>query len=598
VRLLALLLVGSLGAGFSAWALPRGGRMARAGATVGVLALIGVTVAAFLLRANRVNELGSPETGAFDLHLVSTVYLRLVLGLWGLQSLLLVFVAFLLGGLDRLRGFLPAILAAMAGGAAAMAAADLPIGAAMAAAGGVASLLVILNVEGPAAVAAGARELRVSLLGGAILLVSIAVVPVVAQLALIEGGVGGTGPATVTSGGVATPALGFVTLAFALVVSARWGVLPFHLRVSRLTDLVPGETLPLLLAWIAVPMTVVALAAVDRLVSPLALSLDGERLVIVLVSLATLVLAALAAFVHDDLRHASAYLVIADAGLVLLAIAALDPAAWGPGRAWVVALAASKTALLAWAVVAEDRFGTRSLPDLRGWIRRSPLLAAALIVTTVATFGLPPLLGMPAWVALDARLGLASAAADAPWEAVLFLAGLLTLPTYLRILGIGTGRPTSRVDGAPPERIVRRRKPRELLKVEQEQVAAATTTESPATPAPTPRRASAARSSTKGTSAKAATTPTSTAPALDAAAPPPTARSKRPSTPAIPAGGRAASQGMARRIGVILTRDRTELLSATVLALAILAALTSLGALDLASAAAENAPILLVGGSD
>ena len=55
---------------------------------------------------------------------------------------------------------------------------------------------------------------------------------------------------------------------------------------------------------------------------------------------------------------------------------------------------------------------------------------------------------------------------------------------------------------------------------------------------------------------------------------------------------------MARRIGVILTRDRTELLSATVLALAILAALTSLGALDLASAAAENAPILLVGGSD
>ena len=39
-----------------------------------------------------------------------------------------------------------------------------------------------------------------------------------------------------------------------------------------------------------------------------------------------------------------------------------------------------------------------------------------------------------------------------------------------------------------------------------------------------------------------------------------------------------------------LRRDRTELLAAGVLALAVLAALTSWGALDLAGAAAEPAP--------
>jgi hypothetical protein len=98
--------------------------------------------------------------------------------------------------------------------------------------------------------------------------------------------------------------------------------------------------------------------------------------------------------------------------------------------------------------------------------------------------------------------------------------------------------------------------------------------------------------------ARAPVPTTSSASALSATATAPTARSRRPATPAIPAGGRAATQGLARRLGVILARDRTELLSATVLALAILAALTSWGALDLGAAAAEPAPILLFGGSD
>jgi formate hydrogenlyase subunit 3/multisubunit Na+/H+ antiporter MnhD subunit len=364
------------------------------------------------------------------------------------------------------------------------------------------------------------------------------------------------------------------------VMAARWGMLPFHLRVSRLTDLVPGETLPLLLAWIAVPMTVVALAAVDIVVAPLALPLEGERLVLVLLALGTLVLAALAAFVHDDLRHAAGYLVIADAGLLLLAVAALDPGAFGPGRAWLVALAASKTALLAWAAVAEDRFGTRSIPDLRGWIRRSPLLAAALVVTTVATFGLP------GWVALDARIGLATAAAASPWREVLILAGLLTLPTYLRILGVGVGRATSRVDGAAPERIVRRRKARELLAVEQEAAASGS-----GAPAVTARAATAATPPKAAKAGSSAALPASTGE-------PPGSRSRRPTAPGIPRAGGAATQSASRKVGEILRRDRTELLSAAVLALAILAALTSWGALDLRTAAAEPAPILLSGGSD
>ena len=229
------------------------------------------------------------------------------------------------------------------------------------------------------------------------------------------------------------PALGLLTVAVGLAVAGRWGMLPFHVRVSRLTDLVPPETLPLLLAWIAVPLTVVAFAAVDRLIAPLALPLAGERTVLVVLAVLTLVGASLAAWLHDDIRRVTGYLVVADSGLLLLAIAAMDPAAWGPGRAWVIVLAASKSALAAWAAVTEDRFETRSVPDLRGWARRSPLLALALAITALATFGLP------GWVAFDSRSSLATLVAEEPWSGLLLLAGFLTLPTYLRLLAVGAG---------------------------------------------------------------------------------------------------------------------------------------------------------------
>ena len=120
MRLLLLLVIGGIGAAVAAWGLPRGGRSARIGALVGVVALVAITGDGFLLRPGRLTDTGQPVTGIFDAHLVATVYLRLIVGLWGLMSLLLVFAAWLLGGLTRLRGLLPATLAAMTGGTVAM----------------------------------------------------------------------------------------------------------------------------------------------------------------------------------------------------------------------------------------------------------------------------------------------------------------------------------------------------------------------------------------------------------------------------------------------------------------------------------------------
>ena len=567
MRLLLLLVVGSLGTGIAMWGLPRGGRAARVGVAVGVIALLVITVDAFVLRPARLTDTGQPITGLFDAHLVTTDFLRLVVGLWGLESLVLVFMAWLLGGLARLRGLLPATLAAITGGTVAMASADLGVGAGAAAATGLAALIVILLVEGPAAVAAAARELRVTLVAGAVLLVVIAVVPIAARLTLIASGVG-SDVATDAAGSVAGPAMGLITVALGLAVAGRWGMLPFHVRVSRLTDLVPPETLPLLLAWIAVPLTVVAFAAVDRLIAPLALPLVGERTVLVVLAALTLVGASLAAWLHDDIRRVTGYLVVANSGLLLLAIAAMDTAAWGPGRAWVVVLAASKTALAAWAAVTEDRFETRSVPDLRGWARRSPLLAVALAVTALATFGLP------GWVAFDSRSSLATLVADQPWSGLLLVAGFLTLPTYVRLLTVGVGRVTSRVDRTAPERMGRRRRQIETLPVEME-----------------------------GSEIDAE--PTQGAPiGQEAAGGSPVASSAAPRTAAARAAPARATTGAERAAlawqGLVdtLRRNRTELLSGAVLALAVLGALASWGALGIDDAAAEPAPIILGPGSD
>jgi hypothetical protein len=375
-------------------------------------------------------------------------------------------------------------------------------------------------------------------------------------------------------------------------------------RIAALTDAAPPVALPLLIAWIPLPFVVVSLTVVDELLAPLALPLEAERGLIVAITLVTLTAAALAAFVADDLRHATGYLVIADTGIALLAVAALAPAAWGPARVWLVVVAASKTALAAWTAVTEDRFATRSIPDLRGWVHSAPILAAALVTIMVATFGLP------GWVAFEARGNLAKLAAGGPWNLLLVVAGFLTLPTYFRILALGFGPSTSHVDRAAPERVRSARLPRRGsrgggLQVEQEGAGAvaastgdapATVAQEPGTPAARPRTGAGSRPPATFSTAPAASAAGPAASAGTAVAPGGGADS--PGARTRPGGAGSAGSRLAAASATRLRRDRAELLSAGVLALALLASLVAWGVLDIGHAAAEPAPAVVGTGAD
>ncbi|HET7830598.1 MAG TPA: proton-conducting transporter membrane subunit [Candidatus Limnocylindrales bacterium] len=561
MELILLLAIAAFGATASGFGLARGGREGRVGAVLGGLSLLGVVAVSFALTAPRVGA-GEipPGIGVLDGRLIPNNYMRLVIALWALDGLLIVLIAWLASGLAGLRGLMPAVLASIAGGSVALAATNLVLGAAAAGATGLVALLVLLAFRDPGGIGTAARELRVTMLTTVLLMSAVVLGPLAGGLAVRGATGGGSGLAAAPPVADGAPALvGLVVLAVALAVAIRIGVIPFHLRVPQLTDVAPPIALPLLLAWVPLPLAVVGLAAVDLLVAPLAnlavLSLNGEQLIIIAVVLVTLVGASLAAILQDDIRHTTGYLVIADGAFVLLGLAALTPDAWGPARIWLVTLAATKTAVATWAAVVNARFGSHHLPDLRGWVRRSPLLGAALLVATVASFGLP------GWAAYDARITLAQLSGGPPLDALLVVLGFLTLPTYLRLLAVGIGRPTSRVDRAAPERIVRGRRT-ESLPVELEGAA----------PAEAEGRAVASRDAHANAARRAAR------------------RSHRMASKG------ATSTG--RRLMRAIRRDATELTAAAVLTLAILAALTSWGVLDIGGASSEPAPITTNAASD
>jgi formate hydrogenlyase subunit 3/multisubunit Na+/H+ antiporter MnhD subunit len=226
---------------------------------------------------------------------------------------------------------------------------------------------------------------------------------------------------------------GLAYLTFALAVAIRFGAIPFHGWAARLTDTVPESTLPLVTAWGPAALAIVCLAWADASIAPLLLDLDQVRLVVISVGIASIVLSAVAALIQDDIEHIVGYSIIGDAGVVMLAIAALDPETWAPARTWILVM--TRTAFAAWAGAVETTFGTGRMAHLGGWAIRSPMLAMAFGLMVVASVGIPGL------AAFDAKATVIDVALDPPFAAIVLLATFAPLAYYGRLVVIGVGRP-------------------------------------------------------------------------------------------------------------------------------------------------------------
>ena len=228
---------------------------------------------------------------------------------------------------------------------------------------------------------------------------------------------------------------GLAYLAVALAVAIRFGAIPFHLWVARLTDVVPETALPIVTVLATAPFAIVGIGWANASIAPLLIDIGSERGIILAIAVASIVLAALAALVQDDLEHVVGYSIVGDAGVALLALVALNPDAWGPARTWILVLVVTRSAFAAWAGAVRVAFDSGRIVELRGWIVRSPPLAVAFILIVIAAIGFPGL------AAFEARRSLVALAVDGPLGTLVLLGTLAPVAFYGRLLSVGLARP-------------------------------------------------------------------------------------------------------------------------------------------------------------
>lgn len=394
--------------GFAAAALATRGRGPLSSA-IGLTGLVAATIAALTMDPAEAVTVGGGDVA-------TSAYLRLFLILGSIVGLGLA----ISGLAGRTHREVPAATLATLGiGALTLALVDPRAAVVAGTAGGLLGVVLTLAPNGDRAGATvGIRELRAVVVAGTMAIVATAWI------------------GRDLSGLDAQPAVfGLAYLGVALAVAIRFGAIPFHLWAARLTDAVPETGLPIITVLAAAPFAIVGLSWADSSVAPLLVDIGIERGLVLAVAVASIVLAALAALVQDDLEHVVGYSIVGDAGVALLALAALDQEAWAPARIWILALVVTRSAFAAWAAAVRLGLGSGRIVELRGWVLRSPLLAVAFGLVVLAGIGLPGL------AAFEARSALVDLALDGPFAAVVLLATLAPLAYYGRLLSVGLARP-------------------------------------------------------------------------------------------------------------------------------------------------------------
>ncbi|HEX7591049.1 MAG TPA: proton-conducting transporter membrane subunit [Candidatus Limnocylindrales bacterium] len=387
---------------------------------VPLAALLAAFAAALFIGAGTSQSLG-------DVTLAGSKYSGLFLACMAGSALLLCIVALASGWHDE---FAPAALATLAGTAVAVTSTDAGVALIAGAAGATAGALLITGAAPRAGAVDGrAFEMRaIAAVSGAMLLGGIAILR----------------PAW--TGDSDSPILILAFVGFALAIAIRGGVVPFHVPAIHLRRSAIPMAPALMLVWIPAGLGLLAVAWSATTFPIQSDTLRTAAACIEAVGVATLLLGALAALVHDDLDEVVIYSIVADAGFILLAFAARTDLAAEPARLWILVFIAAKTALVAWAAAVSRAYGTSEIGTLRGWLRRTPLLGLALVIIAIAT------IGWPGSNVYEARSALIRMALPSQLQFVFLASIAVSAAYYVRLLVFGVLPPSDEIRAGQSER--------------------------------------------------------------------------------------------------------------------------------------------------
>ena len=255
-------------------------------------------------------------------------------------------------------------------------------------------------------------------------------------LALLYGA-SGTTVLSKVSANLADTGLGGDPLAVAALVLIVVGLafkasaVPFHMWTP---DVYEGAPTPIS-AFMATGTKAAALAAFMRVFSESLLDLvDDWKIPVAILAAVTIIVGNIAALRQDSLKRMLAYSGIAQAGYLLIGVAAGSIAGAEAVLYYLFAYLVMTLAAFAVVIVREREVadGDR-ISSLRGYGRSNPVMGIVLTIAMLSLAGIPPLSG---FIGKFLIFG-AAVDADLTWLAIVGAVGsMISLGYYLRVLGV------------------------------------------------------------------------------------------------------------------------------------------------------------------
>jgi len=291
------------------------------------------------------------------------------------------------------------------------------------------SLYVLCSIETwrTRSLEAGLKYLIIGAIGSAIL---------VYGLALLYGATGTTVlsdvQARLTESGMLTDPLTIAALAMVVVgLGFKASAVPMHMWAP---DVYEGAPTPIT-AFMATATKAAALAGFVRVFSDSVLGLiDSWQMAVAIVAAATVIVGNVAAILQDNMKRMLASSGVAQAGYLLIGIAAGTVAGIEAVIYYLMVYVAMTLAAFAIVIMRE-----REVPDgdeiqaLVGYGRRRPIAGIIMTLSMLSLAGIPPMAG---FVGKFMLFG-AAVDADMVWLAVVGAVGsMISLAYYLRVIGV------------------------------------------------------------------------------------------------------------------------------------------------------------------